>query len=88
VYVFKKGVDDMPGIVYRLRVKGTLSTAWTEEFSGLRLSCETDGNSSLTGIIADQSALFGVLRRIRDLGLELISVNQIAHDDEKELQGR
>ena len=67
----------MSGKVYQLRVKGYLSTSWSEEFDDMRLQCEPDGSTSLTGFLPDQAALHGVLVRIRDLGLELVSVNQL-----------
>jgi hypothetical protein len=68
----------MVAIVYQLRVKGHLPPAWAGEFAGLALRCEADGCTSLTGSLPDQAALHGLLARIRDLGLELLSVHQLS----------
>lgn len=63
---------------YEIRLKGHLDARWSERLDIPDLSHETDGTTILRGIAADQSALHGLLQRIRDLGLPLISVNQIA----------
>jgi hypothetical protein len=64
-----------PGI-YEIRVNGHLDARWSAWFDGLDLSRDTDGTTAITGPIADQAALHGVLQKVRDLGLELISVNR------------
>ncbi len=69
----------MPG-VYRVCVKGHLPLAWAREFGDMELRCEPDGCTSLTGVVQDQSALFGLLARIRDLGLTLISIRPVETD--------
>ncbi len=61
---------------YEIRVRGKLGSAWSDWFSGLRVSLEDDGDTLLTGPL-DQAALHGVLRRVRDLGLPLIAVTRI-----------
>lgn len=63
--------------MYVIRVAGHLSENWTTRFEGLSLHQELGGETSLTGML-DQAALHGVLVKIRDLGLNLISVNRIA----------
>jgi hypothetical protein len=62
--------------VYEIRVKGHLSCAWGEWFTGLAVTLEDDGDTLLTGPVVDQAALHGLLKKVRDLGLPLISVNR------------
>jgi hypothetical protein len=61
---------------YRLRVSGHLDDRWAEWFGGLTVQRQTDGTTVLVGPVVDQAALHGVLIRIRDLGLPLLSVNR------------
>ncbi|GAB5426391.1 MAG: hypothetical protein Crog4KO_35380 [Crocinitomicaceae bacterium] len=61
---------------YQIKIKGQLSTDWSDWFSGLALSHDDNGNTILSGEVVDQSALHGLLKRIRDMGLELVSINQ------------
>ena len=63
---------------YRIRVKGHLSEQWASWFAGLTLENLPDGDALLSGRLPDQPALHGVLNRIRDIGLILISVNRAA----------
>jgi hypothetical protein len=65
--------------LYEIRVVGHLSANWTARFEGLSLHHEPEGETVLSGKL-DQAALHGVLVRIRDLGLNLISVNRIEED--------
>ena len=60
--------------VYQLRIAGRLAHHWSAWFGDLVLSHEADGTTSLTGLVADQAALHGLLIKIRDLGVTLISV--------------
>ncbi len=62
---------------YRLRVNGHLDDHWSAWFDGLILSRQNDGTTSLSGCIHDQSALHGLLTKVRDLGLVLVSVERI-----------
>ena len=62
---------------YEIRVKGHLNSRWTAWFDGLSLTNESDGTTVIHGPVADQAALHGLLRKVRDLGLPLISVTQI-----------
>lgn len=66
--------------MYEIRVAGHLSTNWATRFEGLSMQHEPEGETALTGEL-DQAALHGVLVRIRDLGLNLISVNRIETSD-------
>ena len=63
--------------VYQIRIKGHLSDQWTGWFEDLTITLEEDGDTLLTGPVPDQAALFGLLRRVRDLGMQLISVNSV-----------
>ena len=62
-----------PGL-YEFRLKGHLDARWAERFEGLTLSHDGDGTTILVGPVVDQAALYGVLRKVRDLGLPLLSV--------------
>ena len=64
---------------YEIRVQGHLDTRWVVWFDGLTLTPGSDGTTTIHGLVADQAALHGVLQKIRDLGLPLISVNHVAH---------
>lgn len=68
--------DNDPGL-YEIRIKGHLDDRWADWFEGLTIVREDNGETSLTGLVADQSALHGLLRKIRDLGIPLLSVNRI-----------
>ena len=65
--------NDLP--VYQIRLKGHLGCEWTEWFGGLTVTLENKGETLLTGPVADQAALHGLLKKVRDLGMPLISVN-------------
>jgi len=65
---------DEPGR-YEIRLQGRLDAAWSEWFEGLTLTIESDGTTTLTSPVIDQSALHGLLRRVGDLGVTLVSVN-------------
>ena len=62
---------------YEIRLTGHLDAHWTAWFDGLNVTYETDGTTVISGPIADQAALHGVLQRVRDLGLPLVSVTQV-----------
>src|SRR5262245_27152302 len=67
--------DTSQPMVYQIRVKSHLGSNWTDWFGGLTITLEEDGNTLLTGTVVDQAALYGVLKKVRDLGMPLISVN-------------
>ena len=71
------GAHQSPGL-YEIRVKGHLDTRWGAWFDGLTLTHGSDGTTTIHGPVADQAALHGLLQKIRDLGLPLISVNHVA----------
>ncbi|WP_423226196.1 hypothetical protein [Candidatus Amarolinea aalborgensis] len=62
-------------MVYQIRVNGHLSSQWQDWFEGLTITLEEDGDSLLTGPVVDQAALYGLLRKVRDLGLRLVSIS-------------
>jgi hypothetical protein len=68
---------ETPPTIYEIRVAGHLSPQWADWFEGLTITLEEDGNTLLTGPVADQAALHGLLKKVRDLGLSLLSVNQV-----------
>jgi hypothetical protein len=65
---------------YEIRLTGHLDARWTEWFDGLAVSHGSDGTTVISGHIVDQAALHGLLQRVRDLGLPLISVRQVEDD--------
>jgi hypothetical protein len=72
-----------PGL-YEIRLKGHLHAKWADWFDGLTITRADNGETLLRGQVVDQAALHGVLRKVRDLGLPLVSVNQI---DPKQANG-
>ncbi len=62
--------------VYQIKVKGILDECWSDWFYGLTITPQTNGDTLLTGPVRDQSALHGLLVKVRDLGLPLLSVNR------------
>jgi hypothetical protein len=65
---------------YEIRVKGHLDSRWVAWFDGLTLTHEGDGTTLIHGPVADQAALHGLLQKVRDVGLPLVSVTQIEPD--------
>jgi hypothetical protein len=70
---------------YELRLKGHLDDRWAGWFEGLSITLEENGNTLLTGPVVDQAALYGLLKKVRDLGIPLLSVNRTESDREGEL---
>jgi hypothetical protein len=64
---------------YEIRLKGHLDDQWAEWFEGLTITLEEDGDTLLTGPVIDQAALHGLLKKVRDLGLSLVSVSPLEH---------
>jgi hypothetical protein len=62
---------------YQIRIKGHLGRQWTDWFAGLTITLEDNGDTILTGPVVDQAALHGLLKKVRDLGTPLISVNRV-----------
>jgi hypothetical protein len=63
--------------VYEIRLKGHLEARWSKWFDGLAITLEESGNTLLSGPVADQAALHGLLKKVRDVGLPLLSVNSV-----------
>ncbi len=72
--------DPSQPMVYQIRIKGHLGPQWTDWFGGLTITLEEGGETLLTCPVADQAALYGLLRKVRDLGLPLISVTRAQTD--------
>jgi hypothetical protein len=64
-------------VTYQIRIEGQLGEQWTDWFEGLTITQEEDGTTVLTGPVLDQSALHGLLKKVRDLGAPLVSVNRM-----------
>ena len=66
--------------IYQIRIEGQLGQQWTDWFDGLSITPGEDGTTLLTGPVIDQSALHGLLKKVRDLGAPLVSVNRMETD--------
>jgi hypothetical protein len=70
-------IDPGQPLVYQIRIKGHLGRQWTDWFGGLTITQEDNGETLLTGPVVDQAALHGVLRKVRDIGMPLLSVSRV-----------
>jgi hypothetical protein len=66
---------------YEIRLMGHLAGRWSAWFDGLALTCESDGTTVIAGHVVDQAALHGLLAKVRDTGLPLVSVTHVEPDD-------
>jgi hypothetical protein len=71
---FNSEIDPDQPVVYQIRIKGHLGREWTDWFEGLTLTLEDNGETLLTGAVVDQAALHGLLRKVRDIAMPLLSV--------------
>ncbi|HEX2621295.1 MAG TPA: hypothetical protein VHL11_14150 [Phototrophicaceae bacterium] len=77
---FNQETDAGESATYQIRVRGHLGHQWADWFEGLAITLEDNGDSLLTGPVIDQSALHGLLRKVRDLGMPLLSVLRVKSD--------
>jgi len=73
--VNKKGLTTTP--IYEIRIKGPLDRDWAVWFEGMNISLEEDGNTLISGPVVDQAALYGMLKKVHQIGMQLISINEI-----------
>jgi hypothetical protein len=67
-------IDPGQPVVYQVRLKGHLGREWTDWFEGLTIQLQANGETLLTGLVVDQAALYGLLKKVRDVGMPLVSV--------------
>ena len=75
--------DPNQPMIYEIRIAGHLPSRWSAWFEGLAITREPGGTTLLSGPVADQPALYGLLKKVRDTGLTLIAVNQIPPQEEQ-----
>ena len=69
--------DTRQAMVYQIRITGHLGRQWTDWFGGLTITPADNGDTLVTGPVVDQAALFGLLKKVRDLGMPLVSINRV-----------
>jgi hypothetical protein len=78
-FIMKAGSTvNSTGSVYEIKLKGILPDQWSDWFDGMEIRCDADGNTQLRGVIIDQSELHGILDKVCDLGLPLLSVKLLS----------
>ena len=77
----KLPMDSSQPMIYQIRIKDHLSREWTDWFEGLTITLEDNGDTPLTGPVIDQAALYRLLKKVRNLGMSLVSLNPIDLDD-------
>ena len=80
--------DPSQPTLYQIRIKGLLDSQWTDWFEGLAITLEEDGDTLLTGPVIDQAALHGLLKKVRDLGMPLVSVSPVESGQEGTSRGK
>ena len=81
-------IDPGQPMVYQIRIKGHLGREWTDWFGGLAITLEDNGDTLLTGPVVDQAALHGLLKKVRDLGMPLLSVIRVKPDEADASDGK
>jgi hypothetical protein len=79
--------DDDPESHYEIRVAGHLATRWSAWFDGLAIACDDDGTTVIRGPVVDQAALHGLLQKLRDVGIPLVSVTPVTSNPNAEPSG-
>ena len=79
---FNSKIEKAQPLVYQIRIKGHLGREWTDWFEGLTITLEDNGDTLLTGPVVDQAALHGLLRKVRDLGMPLVSVIDVQFNED------
>ena len=70
-------IDPSQPMVYQIRIEGQLGSQWADWFEGLTITPDDNGDTLLTGPVIDQAALYGLLKKVRDLGLPLLAVQRV-----------
>ena len=73
-------IDPGQPMVYQIRIKGQLGRQWTDWFEGLTITLADNGETLLTGQVVDQAALHGLLKKVRDIAMPLVSVMRVKPD--------
>ena len=81
-------MDSSQPMVYQIRIKGHLGREWTDWFGGLTITALDNGDTLLTGPVVDQAALYGLLRKVRDVGMPLISVIEVQFNENHRYQSK
>jgi hypothetical protein len=81
-------MDPGQPMVYQIRIKGHLGREWTDWFGGLTITALDNGDTLLTGPVVDQAALYGLLRKVRDVGMPLISVIEVQFNEDHRYQSK
>lgn len=79
----KTKIDPGQPMVYQIRIKGHLGRQWTDWFGGPTITLEDNGDTLLTDLVVDQAALYGLLKKVRDLGMPLVSVIRVEPGQEE-----
>ncbi len=69
--------------IYQIRVQGILDEGWSDWFDRLTIIPQVNGETLLTGVVVDQSALYGLLNKMRDIGLTLLSINRAKNNPQQ-----
>ena len=73
--------DSSQTLIYQIRIDGHMGQQWSDWFDGLTITLEEDGDTLLTGPLVDQAALHGLLKKVRDLGMALVSISRVQFDE-------
>jgi len=79
-------IDPGSPMIYAIRIKGHLGRQWTDWFGEMTFTLEDNGDTLMTGPVVDQAALHGLLKKVRDLGMPLISVTGVEPDQDDAAQ--